>query len=132
VNFVWQPPEEEALVEGDPVRLHQVLDKLVENAVSFHAPETPVELRLERQGETVAVQVVNQGPVIETGLQQQIFNSMTSHRPLKDDRPHMGLGLYIVRTIMEHHGGKVSVRNLDDGRSGVVFTISLPTVRPQV
>lgn len=127
VNFLWQPPEEETLVEGDPVRLRQALEKLVENAVSFHAPETPVELRLERQGETIAVQVVNQGPTIEPGLQQQIFNSMTSHRPLKDDRPHMGLGLYIVRTIMEHHGGKVSVRNLDDGRSGVVFTVSLPS-----
>ncbi|WP_420208342.1 ATP-binding protein [Candidatus Electronema sp. JC] len=126
VDFVWQPPEEEMLVEGDPVRLRQALEKLVENAVSFHAPDTPVELRLERQAETVAVQVINQGPTIEPGLQQQIFNSMTSHRPLKDDRPHMGLGLYIVRTIMEHHGGKVSVRNLDDGRSGVVFAISLP------
>ena len=126
VDFLYQPPEEEVLVEGDPVRLRQALDKLVENAVSFHAPDTPVELWLERQGETVAVQVMNQGPSIEPGLQQQIFNSMTSHRPLKDDRPHMGLGLYIVRTIMEHHGGKVSVRNLDDGRSGAAFTVTLP------
>ncbi|MCW5201294.1 histidine kinase, partial [Desulfobulbus sp. F4] len=129
VNFIYQPPEEEVIVEGDPVRLHQALDKLVENAVSFHAPETPVELRLEHQADAVIMQVINQGPTIEPSLQQQIFNSMTSHRPVKDDRPHMGLGLYIVRTILEHHGGKVSVRNLDDGINGVSFAISLPKVQ---
>lgn len=111
---------------GDPVRLHQALDKLVENAVSFHVSGTPVELKLEEQADTVSLQVLNQGPLIEPTMQQQIFNSMISHRPLKDDRPHMGLGLYIVRTIMEHHGGKVSVRNVDDGRTGAAFTITLP------
>ncbi|WP_417908487.1 ATP-binding protein [Candidatus Electronema sp. PJ] len=126
VDFLYQPPEQEVMVEVDPVRLHQALDKLVENAVSFHVAETPVELRLEQQADTVSMQVINQGPTIEPAWQQQIFNSMTSHRPLKDDRPHMGLGLYIVRTILEHHGGKVSVRNLEDGRSGVVFSITLP------
>jgi two-component system sensor histidine kinase ChvG len=131
VNFIYQPPEEEVMVEGDPVRLHQALDKLVENAVSFHLPETPVELRLEQQSATVILQVINQGPTIESSLQQQIFNSMTSHRPIKDDRPHMGLGLYIVRTILDHHSGKVSVRNLDDDRSGVAFVLSLPKAKPQ-
>ncbi len=131
VKFLYQQPEQEATVEGDPVRLHQALDKLVENAVSFHQPETPIELLLEEQGEFIVMQVVNQGPTIDPAVQQQIFNSMTTNRPVKDDRPHMGLGLYIVRTILEHHGGKASVRNLDDGRSGVVFAISLPKAKPQ-
>ncbi len=125
-NFVYQAPEQEVIVKGDPVRLHQALDKLVENAVSFREAGTPIELRLEQQTEMVSVQVINQGPPIEPSFQQQIFSSMFSHRPIKDDRPHMGLGLYIVRTIMEHHGGRISVRNLEDGRTGVVFAISLP------
>lgn len=126
VDFLYQPPEQEVMVMGDPVRLHQALDKLVENAVSFHAPGTPVELRLEEQADTVSMQVINQGTPIDPALQQQIFNSMISCRPLKDDRPHMGLGLYIVRTVLEHHGGRVSVQNLEDDRTGVVFTIILP------
>jgi signal transduction histidine kinase len=129
VDFVYQAPEQEVMVEVDPVRLHQALDKLVENAVSFHTPETPVELQLEQQTETISMHVINQGSTIEPALQQQIFNSMISHRPLKDDRPHMGLGLYIVRTILEHHGGKVSVQNLEDGRTGVAFAISLPRAK---
>jgi two-component system, OmpR family, sensor histidine kinase ChvG len=126
VEFFYQAPEEEVLVEGDPVRLHQALDKLVENAVSFRSPDTAIELKLIQQADSVSMQVINQGPNIEPAMQQEIFNSMVSHRPLKDDRPHMGLGLYIVRTIMEHHGGRITVRNLDDGRSGVAFILTLP------
>lgn len=128
VELVYQAPEHEVMVNGDPVRLRQALDKLVENAVSFHSPGTPVELRLELYADTVSMQVINQGPTIDPDMQQQIFNSMVSNRPVKDKRPHMGLGLYIVRTVLEHHSGGVSVQNLEDGRAGVVFTITLPTV----
>jgi dedicated sortase system histidine kinase len=128
VELVYQAPEHEVMVNGDPVRLRQVLDKLVENAVSFRSPGTPVELKLEQHDDTVSMQVINQGPTIDPDMRQQIFNSMVSNRPVKDNRPHMGLGLYIVRTVLEHHSGGVSVQNLEDGRAGVVFTITLPTV----
>ncbi|MCI5145305.1 MAG: HAMP domain-containing protein [Candidatus Electrothrix sp. AR3] len=127
VDFVYHPPENEVMVEGDPVRLHQALDKLVENAFSFHTPDTPILLQLVQQDDTVSMQVTNQGPTIDPAMQHQIFNSMVSNRPLKDARPHMGLGLYIVRTILEHHGGKVSVQNLEN-ESGVMFTLTLPLV----
>jgi signal transduction histidine kinase len=128
VDLVYQGPEQEVPVKGDPVRLRQALDKLVENAVSFHTPGTPIELKLAQHTDSVSIDVINQGSTIEPDMQQQIFNSMVSNRPVKDDRPHMGLGLYIVRTVSEHHGGTVSVRNLEDGREGVIFTITLPTV----
>ncbi|XCN75032.1 MAG: ATP-binding protein [Candidatus Electrothrix aestuarii] len=59
-------------------------------------------------------------------MQQQIFHSMISSRSVKDKSPHLGLGLYIVRTVLDHHDGGVSVQNLSDGREGVVFTITLP------
>jgi two-component system sensor histidine kinase ChvG len=125
VDLVYQAPENEVMVNGDPVRLRQALDKLVENAVSFHRPGTPVELKLAQHSDTVSMQVINQGTTIGPEMQQQIFNSMVSNRPLKDNRPHMGLGLYIVRTVLEHHRGGVSVQNLENG-TGVVFTITLP------
>ncbi len=129
VVFSYNPPEHAVNVKGDPVRLRQALDKLVENAVSFHRPDTPVELVLAQKAGTTTLQVINQGSTITPDQQQQIFNSMVSSRMTKDDRPHLGLGLYIVRTILEHHGGKVSVRNLQDNRVGVVFTVTLPSKR---
>lgn len=126
VSFKYRPPEEAVLVQGDPVRLRQALDKLVENAVSFHLKDTAVEIFLTSDLKSISVQVVNQGGTIEPALHSQIFNSMVSSRKEKDAHPHLGLGLYIVRTIIQYHGGTVSVCNLSDGRDGVVFTMTFP------
>ncbi|MGB5686381.1 MAG: ATP-binding protein [Candidatus Electrothrix sp.] len=129
VDILYQAPEHEVLVNGDPVRLRQALEKLVENAVSFHTPGTPIELQLEQhEDDNISLLVINQGPIIEPDMQQQIFHSMISNRAVKDKLPHLGLGLYIVRTVLDHHDGRVSVQNLADERTGVVFTITLPGV----
>lgn len=128
VEILYQAQEHEVLIKGDPVRLRQALDKIIENAVSFHDPETAVELQMEESEETVSLLVINQGPLIEPDMQQQIFHSMISSRAVKDTSPHLGLGLYIVRTVLDHHHGQVSVQNLSDGRKGVIFTITLPRV----
>ncbi len=128
VNILYQAPEHEVLVNGDPVRLRQALEKLVENAVSFHTPGTTIELQLEQYENDISLLVINQGPTIEPDMQQQIFHSMISSRAVKDKSPHLGLGLYIVRTVLDHHDGRVNVQNLSDGRTGVVFTITLPGV----
>ncbi|MCW5210833.1 hypothetical protein VU03_03750, partial [Desulfobulbus sp. N3] len=102
---------------------------IVENAVSFHTPDTAIELQLEQhEDNNISLLVINQGPIIEPDMQQQIFHSMISSRTVKDKSPHLGLGLYIVRTVLDHHDGRVNVQNLADGRSGVVFTITLPCV----
>ncbi|WPD23999.1 MAG: ATP-binding protein [Candidatus Electrothrix scaldis] len=126
VDILYQEPEHEVLVNGDPVRLRQALDKLVENAVSFHSLGTTIELELENSEEGISLFVINEGPTIDPDMQQQIFHSMISSRSVKDKSPHLGLGLYIVRTVLDHHDGGVSVQNLSDGREGVVFTITLP------
>lgn len=127
VDIHYQAPEHEVLVNGDPVRLRQALEKLVENAVSFHTPGTAIELRLEEHEGNISLLVINQGPIIEPEMQQQIFHSMISSRAVKDKLPHLGLGLYIVRTVLDHHDGRVSVQNLSEG-TGVIFTITLPGV----
>ncbi len=132
VEIRYQQPEYEVLVNGDPVRLRQALDKLVENAVSFHTLETPIELILEHHEDNISLLVINQGPTIDPDKQHQIFHSMISNRAVKGKSPHLGLGLYIVRTVLDHHDGQVSVQNLDDGRTGVIFTITLPVSKDEV
>ncbi len=57
-------------------------------------------------------------------MHTQIFNSMVSHRPQKRSGPHLGLGLYIVRTIVEQYQGTIEIGTYDDG-TGTVFTLSL-------
>ena len=57
-------------------------------------------------------------------MQKQLFDSMVSLRE-KNDEVHLGLGLHIVRLIMDFHRGRVSAENLDDN-SGVRFTLAFP------
>lgn len=129
VSFIYDKPEEKYLIHGDPDRIRQAIDKLIENGISFHQQDTPIELHLSKTGSSVELKVVNQGPSIPEDKLAQIFNSMVSVRKHQGSRPHMGLGLYVVRTIIEHHGGKVSAANLDNERTGAAFAISLPSVK---
>lgn len=127
-EFVYHHRSQEIMVLGDPGRIRQLLDKLIENGVSFHTEGTPIEIELglsisERD---IILTVANQGPTIAEDMQGQIFNTMVSRRAKSDSKPHLGLGLYVARTITVHHGGTISVNNMTDGRSGVIFTIQLP------
>jgi two-component system, OmpR family, sensor histidine kinase ChvG len=126
VDFQYLRPEGTLPLNGDPDRIRQMLDKLIENGVAFHTEGTPIELRLDREKDMIVLQIANQGPEIPVERQGQIFNSMISIRSQKDSKPHLGLGLYIVRTIVEHHRGTVTATGLTDGRKGAVFTVRLP------
>lgn len=128
IDFVYEKPINPLLIHGDPDRIRQAIDKLIENGVSFHQEETPIELHLIKNGAWVELKVINQGPPIPEDRLGQIFNSMVSVRSHKGGKPHLGLGLYVVRTIIEHHGGTVRAENLNNDRQGAVFIISLPAV----
>jgi len=126
VDFALQLPAEGIIVKGDADRLRQMIEKLIDNAVSFHTPNTAITLLLTKEENTLTLHISNQGPEIEEEKQGQIFNSMVSLRSRKKSSPHLGLGLYIVRTITQHHGGTVRVENLAGHETGVCFIINLP------
>ena len=127
-EFVFYKPADPVTLHGDPARIRQMLDKLIENAVSFHRPGSPIEISLSQNDGTITLTVTNQGPTNPEELQNQVFNSMVSYRQQKGQQkgtgPHLGLGLYIVRTIVEHHEGLVSVATTRRS-TGTVFTLTL-------
>jgi dedicated sortase system histidine kinase len=125
-GFIFHNPEEDITLHGDPGRIRQLLDKLIENGVSFHTENTPIEIGLQRINKEIVLTVTNQGPTIPDEIRGQIFTSMVSRRDRHDSRPHLGLGLYVARTITMHHKGTIAVDNLDDGRQGVIFTLNFP------
>lgn len=126
VDFSCHTPEEPVFIHGDPDRLRQMIEKLIDNAVSFHISETPVILTLSSSQDTIELNICNQGPTIAPEMLGQIFNSMVSLRPHKGGSPHLGLGLYIVRTIVEHHQGTIRAENSSDGKDGVCVIVNLP------
>ena len=110
---------------GVPDLVAQMLDKLMDNAASFTPAGGDITLSLERLGTSTArIGLRNEGPLLPQEMQQQLFDSMVSVRD-RTDRVHLGLGLHIVRLIVDFHGGSVRAENLPD-ESGVIFLVELP------
>ncbi len=110
---------------GSKDLLAQCLDKLVSNAVSFAADDSSIEISAEKNKKYWSLSVINQGPLLPENMEKQLFQSMVSVRDKKDknDEPHMGLGLHIVRLITEFHNGEVAAYNLE---YGVCFVVKIP------
>jgi dedicated sortase system histidine kinase len=125
-SFVLKFPEEPAPFYGDPVRIRQMLDKLIENAVDFSTVETPITIELSSENRQARISIINEGPGLPLELQEQIFDSMVSLRQKSDKKSHLGLGLYVAKKIAEFHGGNIRAQNWREGISGVVFIITLP------
>ena len=126
-RFELDAPADACFIRGAPDLVVQMLDKLVENAVDFCPLAGIITVRLTRAGGNYELCVDNDGPPIPTGMLELLFESLFEHRQGVDDRPHFGLGLYIVRLVAEFHGGSATALNRADG-SGVVFKVVLPLI----
>lgn len=115
-----------AAVLGDPDRLEQVLDNLVGNAVKFSRSGTVVRVRCRPVGGRVRVEVQDEGPGLSDEDLPLAFQryARLSARPTAGE-PSSGLGLSIVREIVEMHGGAVGVLN-NQPPPGATFWFELP------
>ena len=114
----------EIAMTGVPDLISQALDKLISNAVDFHRPHSTIRISCACQAQTIDLTVFNEGRPLPA--KADIFQSMYSGREGRQEEPHLGLGLYLVRLICEFHGGTVSADNRDNPQ-GVAVTMSLPT-----
>src|SRR5258708_27401907 len=105
-RFALQTPDDPCFARGAPDLMVQLLDKLIENAVDFCPADGAVTVRLERVQSNYCLQVANDGPLIPEALMGRLFESLFEQRPGGDDKPHFGLGLYIVRLVAEFHCGQ--------------------------
>lgn len=111
----------------DRERLGQVVANLLGNAVQHGAPGQPIELRVHDESDrTVRVTVHNEGPPIPETMLPTIFDPFRRaalRRTGKDSSGSLGLGLFIVREIVQAHGGRVEV---ESNEGGTTFTVTLP------
>ncbi len=112
-------------IEASPELLAQMLDKLMDNAADFCPDEGRILFKLAERDGDAEITVSNDGPPLPEAMGMQLFDSMVSIRMNKDDKPHLGLGLTIVRLVVNFHQGSVAARNLEND-AGVCFTITLP------
>jgi signal transduction histidine kinase len=86
-----------------------------------------VIVTLTRAQARYELSVENDGPPIPPDMLGRLFESLFEHRAGAGDKPHFGLGLYIVRLIAEFHGGRAVAGNRSGG-SGAAFTVILPLI----
>jgi two-component system sensor histidine kinase ChvG len=126
-HFVLNVPGDSCRFRGAPDLMAQLLDKLIENAVDFCPPAGQIRVALSREPGHYLLAVGNDGPLIPRETLEHLFESLYEQRSGRDDKPHFGLGLYIVRLIADFHGGEARAENREDG-GGVVFKVSLPLI----
>ncbi|KFZ38688.1 histidine kinase [Shewanella mangrovi] len=125
-QFAFTATSEPMMMLGVPEYIAQLMDKLISNAIEFHTPGTIVQVKLMQQAKHAILTVENLGPLLPENMAEEIFESMVSVRSQSaQQKPHLGLGLYIARLIAAFHGGSIRATNLADG-TGVVFTVTLP------
>ncbi len=126
IRFLLLIPEKPVFVKGHPDRLTQVIVNLLSNAIKFCDPKLgTIHVRLHSRKGNLLLDVADNGSGIPTAQQALIFERFTQLQGLQQNKPHgSGLGLYITLTIVEDHGGTVSVLSSELG--GALFRVSLP------
>ena len=119
-------PEDAVVVLGDPTRLRQIVWHLVANAIKFTPKGGVVGVDVHPAAEHVTLTVYDSGPGIAPQFLPRIFDRFTQ----EDSSPTrtaggLGVGLSLVRELVELHGGEIRARNREDG-SGAVFTATFP------
>jgi two-component system CheB/CheR fusion protein len=124
------PADETALqISGDSLRLEQILINLLTNATKYAAETDHIDLRLRRTGGMAELQVQDYGPGIPAADLEAIFTPFYQvARPSSTSRGGLGLGLYIVRSLVEAHHGTIEVHS-EEGK-GTTFVLAFPLLHP--
>jgi len=132
-----QLPEDPMLVLGDPDAITRVLYNLMDNAVKFAAPGSTLCVSLWKSEGKAYVSVRDHGETIPADDLPFIFDRFhKSDRSRSLDRDGVGLGLYLVKSILDAHGEDIAVTSRD-GETEFVFTLTLakpapkPTAKPE-
>jgi two-component system, OmpR family, sensor kinase len=114
-----------AVVSGDSHRLRQVLANLLRNALVHTPAGTPIEVAVAQDRRTVTVSVRDHGPGLPDTSPERLFDRFWRAEGGRErGKAGAGLGLSIVGTVVDAHGGRVSASNADGG--GARFTVVLP------
>jgi hypothetical protein len=125
-RLLLQPlPSSYADVCADPERLSQCLTNLVENAIKYSPAPQPIELALSSDADQVVLHVRDQGVGVPAEEREQIFGRFVRGSGSGDTSGH-GIGLAVVKTLMERMGGSVVVGDAPGG--GADFQLRLPAV----
>jgi len=116
--------ERDLVIDGDKMRLEQVITNLIGNAVKY-APQSPqIDIAAESSQKEIIISVTDHGEGIPSAEQAHIFTQFYRLREQDRHISGLGLGLYITKEIIERHGGRIWVES-QEGK-GAAFKFSIP------
>jgi signal transduction histidine kinase len=124
IKFNFVPPSQPCMVQGDVGALQQVFINLLNNAVKFSPEESEVFMRVERLDKEMRISIVDSGLGIPTEALPHLFERFYRARNVTAaDIPGSGIGLFIVKSILQELGGAIMVDSKLN--AGTTFTVSL-------
>jgi signal transduction histidine kinase len=113
------------IINGDALRLEQVLQNLVQNAIKYSPAGGAVAVQVEQRGQMVCVAVADQGIGIPQDALPNLFRRFYRAKNVEEQHiDGMGIGLHVVKEIVTLHGGEVTVASSEG--QGSTFTVCLP------
>jgi two-component system sensor histidine kinase VicK len=130
IKLLYQPLEEITAMEADKTRMAQVISNLISNAIKF-TKEGNILVKVEKKKvwkddrnqkeDVIVVSVKDTGMGIDSDIMPRLFTKFTTKT-----YHGTGLGLFISKSIIEAHGGRIWAENNKDGKRGATFYVSLP------
>ncbi len=116
------------IVLADPARLHQILTNLLDNAIKYSPEGGGVHIVFKHEGDEVTVTVADEGVGIPADQVNKLFTKFGRlYHPSTIDRPGSGLGLYIVKRLVEAQDGRIWLSSKEG--KGSKFSFSLPVAK---
>ncbi|MES3002686.1 MAG: CheR family methyltransferase [Pseudomonadota bacterium] len=116
-------------LDADPLRIGQVLSNLLTNAIKYTQPGGKIAIKARLEGKSAVISVTDNGVGLEPAQLERIFEMFTQVQPTSQrGKTGLGIGLALVKNIVELHGGKVEASSAGPGH-GTQFRVMLPAVR---
>jgi signal transduction histidine kinase len=120
-------PEGLGTIEGNLDLLYQVFQNLIANSIKFSAKDPKIVVRAREEGDSISVQVSDNGVGIEPQAIPKIFQKFYRAESQAAKRPGLGIGLYLVQKLVQLHDGEINVTS-EVGR-GTTFTMKFPKTK---
>jgi len=126
IVFNVRPGAKGLKLNADPLRIQQVLDNLLSNAMKFTDPAGYIEVEVARHNGTLRISVADDGPGIPKDFQGRVFDAFAQAETPARRQGGVGLGLAICKSIVEAHGGSIGFTSKEGEGATFYFDLPLP------
>ncbi|MDB5011944.1 MAG: Signal transduction histidine kinase, partial [Daejeonella sp.] len=124
--------EEDILINADPSAVNRLINNLIENAIKYSKAKGLIEIELIKENSKIIFSIRDEGEGIKPEFHKKIFEPYFQIGHQKESKQGMGLGLPIVKKVVDSLGGEITVKSNPEIQPGTVFTLSFDAVEAEL